>query len=122
MIKKTIVTLILVGFLFGFFLIENQNVANQNVEITIQVVYSEQNIYEQQLNVRKGETLLYVLEKEMHVVSVHYVGLGHMITEIRDLKQSGNKYIMIYVDGEPSMVGIDGIEIISGMIVTFKLE
>jgi len=122
MIKKTIVTLILVGFLFGFFLIENQNVANQNVEITIQVVYSEQNIYEQQLNVRKGETLLYVLEKEMHVVSVHYVGLGHMITEIRDLKQSGNKYIMIYVDGKASMVGIDGIEIISGMIVTFKLE
>lgn len=120
-VMKLVVTLLVVGFLFGFFLVQQSNEARNSGEVTIQVIYTDDLMFEEVLTFKVGDTLMGLLITNYEIEYISYLGLGRMITKIRDLQQTQNAYIMIFVDGELSSVGIDLIELEDGIVVSFKL-
>ena len=121
-IGKIFLTVFFLSFLVAFFLIDNNNTANHSGSFTVEVFYTEDAIYRKDIVYQPDDNLKGILEQNLHICFEHYVGIGNMVTCVRDLEQTGSKYIMIYVDGELSSVGIDDIVIKNGMTITFKLE
>ncbi len=70
----------------------------------------------------QSDTLLLLLDNELDLEYIYFIGIGHFITKINNLEQTDNRYILIYIDGEPSQYGIDQIIIYNGMEIQFILS
>lgn len=67
-------------------------------------------------------SLYEALSEQLEIDYTHYYGLGRFIIRIDFLRQTENRYIIIYINGERATTGIDDIYYETDMTVSFVLE
>ena len=118
--KILVVIFLLVLLIGGFFLIKNVSVADSDGVITIEVIDKEENVLKvKEIEFRKGDTLVKLLEKNFDNVVFNSTSYGNLLLCIESIETDfTTSYISIYVNDESSMVGIDGIELIDGIKIS----
>lgn len=121
MIKKTLITIFLILFIIGFYLVDfKNNEVNFQGQIDVIIVY-EDYLDTQTIQFDRGDTLLLILEKNFVLEYEHYLGLGNMIIRIDDLIQSDGHYIVMFVNDEFATTGVDLIQLEHEMVIRFEL-
>lgn len=98
---------------------EEQELAEDEVRITITIDDGNQYVSEEVVQVEEGDILLNVLEDAFYVEEDN--GFITSIERVSDDEDEG-KYWMYYVDGEPSPVGAGEYELNGGEEIIFDLQ
>lgn len=98
---------------------EEQELAEDEVRITISIDDGNQYVSEEVVQVEEGDILLNVLEDTFYVEEDN--GFITSIERVSD-DEDEEKYWMYYVDGEPSPVGAGEYELNGGEEIIFDLQ
>lgn len=98
---------------------EDQELAEDEVRITITIDDGNENVSEEVVQVEEGDILLDVMKDTFYVEEDS--GFITSIERVSDDADEG-KYWMFFVDGEPSQVGAGEYELNGGEEITFDLQ
>lgn len=122
-ILKTIITVILiVGLAIGGGLFLRKYISNGDGTMTIQVVDQDGKlVINDKWKFNDGDTALGILKEHYVIRSNESFGMT-IIYDINDVKTDGNHYFLaLYNNDEMSMVGIDSIKLVDGIVLKFEV-
>ena len=119
--KIVVVILLLVAMIGTFFIIKNVNEADSEGVIIVEVMDKDENVVKtKEIEFYAGDTLAELVKKNFDNVVINESNYGNLILCIETVETDfTTSYISINVNGEPSMVGMDQIELIDGITITF---
>jgi hypothetical protein len=68
-----------------------------------------------------GDNLFDIIEENFDIEYQNDPMWGHYITSIENLSSDSSSFISIFVNGDESTKGIDDIELVDGMTISFRL-
>lgn len=111
-----------IGIVFTIIFINNPDFAKTKGTVTIELVDLDDNlVLSKDINFKEKDTLVSIVSDEFDNVLIEN-GMVITIEEFTTDTINWSVYISILVNGEYSMVGINDIELIDELIVTFKME
>lgn len=122
MSKKILITIILILTSFVAISYLNNLKSRESVagEVIIEIHYPN-TIEKRYFSIEENQSLLEIL-LDNYYIEYETFSFGIFITRIEDLKQNGNSYIMIYLNGNISLVGVSDLILTNEDIIYFKLE
>lgn len=117
--KLEIFTLIILFIVFIWTVLYLLEVSKESQENGVAIVIIT-GTYE--IEFEEGETALELIMENFNTELQTYSFLGVFIICIEDICQTGTQYVIIYVDGEKSSVGISQIVLYDGIEIEFRLE
>ncbi len=122
-VLKLIITVVLiVGLAIGSGLLLRKYISNTDGTMTIQVI--DQNgelVINDKWKFSEGDTALGILKEHYTIRSNESFGMT-IIYDINDVKTDGNHYFLaLYNNDEMSMVGIDSIKLVDGIVLKFEV-
>ena len=119
--KIVVVILLLVAMIGTFFIIKNVNEADSDGVIIVEVMDKDENVVKtKEIEFYIGDTLAELVKKNFDNVVINESNYGNLILCIETVETDfTTSYTSINVNGEPSMVGMDQIELIDGITITF---
>lgn len=115
----TIIVLIIVSLVSIFLLKTKESTTKGIVIIEVIELNNEKVIYDE-IPFKEGDTLLGLLKANYTLRSDDSYG-STFLYDINDVKTGNDTFLGIYVNGEMSMVGVDLIELVDGLIVSFRV-
>lgn len=121
-LKLVITTILIVGLAIGCGLLLRKYTSNVDGTISIQVVDQDGKlVINDKWDFNEGDTALGILKEHYEIRSDDSWG-STFIYDIDDVKTDGNQYFLaLYVNDEMSVVGIDLIEPVDGMVIKFEV-
>ena len=111
-----------IGIVFTIIFINNPDFAKTKGTVTIELVDLDDNlVLSKDINFKEKDTLVSIVSDEFDNVLIEN-GMVITIEEFTTDTLNWSVYISILVNGEYSMVGINDIELVDELIVTFKME
>ena len=111
-----------IGIVFTIIFINNPDFAKTKGTVTIELVDLDDNlVLSKDINFKEKDTLVSIVSDEFDNVLIEN-GMVITIEELTTDTINWSVYISILVNGEYSMVGINDIELVDELIVTFKME
>lgn len=111
-----------IGIVFTIIFINNPDFAKTKGTVTIELVdLDDKKVLSKDINFKEKDTLVSIVSDEFDNVLIEN-GMVITIEELTTDTINWSVYISILVNGEYSMVGINDIELVDELIVTFKME
>ena len=111
-----------IGIVFTIIFINNPDFAKTKGTVTIELVdLDDKKVLSKDINFKEKDTLVSIVSDEFDNVLIEN-GMVITIEEFTTDTINWSVYISILVNGEYSMVGINDIELVDELIVTFKME
>ena len=111
-----------IGIVFTIIFINNPDFAKTKGTVTIELVdLDDKLVLSKDINFKEKDTLVSIVSDEFDNVLIEN-GMVITIEEFTTDTLNWSVYISILVNGEYSMVGINDIELVDELIVTFKME
>lgn len=111
-----------IGIVFTIIFINNPDFAKTKGTVTIELVdLDDKKVLSKDINFKEKDTLVSIVSDEFDNVLIEN-GMVITIEEFTTDTLNWSVYISILVNGEYSMVGINDIELVDELIVTFKME
>ena len=111
-----------IGSVFTIIFINNPDFAKTKGTVTIELVdLDDKKVLSKDINFKEKDTLVSIVSDEFDNVLIEN-GMVITIEELTTDTINWSVYISILVNGEYSMVGINDIELVDELIVTFKME
>ena len=111
-----------IGIVFTIIFINNPDFAKTKGTVTIELVdLDDKKVLSKDINFKEKDTLVSIVSDEFDNVLIEN-GMVITIEELTTYTINWSVYIWILVNGEYSMVGINDIELVDELIVTFKME
>ena len=111
-----------IGIVFTIIFINNPDFAKTKGTVTIELIdLDDKKVLSKDINFKEKDTLVSIVSDEFDNVLIEN-GMVITIEELTTDTINWSVYISILVNGEYSMVGINDIELVDELIVTFKME
>ena len=111
-----------IGIVLTIIFINNPDFAKTKGTVTIELVdLDDKLVLSKDINFKEKDTLVSIVSDEFDNVLIEN-GMVITIEEFSTDTLNWSVYISILVNGEYSMVGINDIELVDELIVTFKME
>ena len=111
-----------IGIVFTIIFINNPDFAKTKGTVTIELVdLDDKKVLSKDINFKEKDTLVSIVSNEFDNVLIEN-GMVITIEEFTTDTLDWSVYISILVNGEYSMLGINDIELVDELIVTFKME
>lgn len=123
LILKTIITIVLiVGLAVGCGLLLRKYTSKAEGTVYIQVINQDGKlVIDDKWSFNEGDTVLGVLQEHYEIRSDDSWG-STFVYDINDVKTDGDQYFLsLYVNDEMSIVGIDLVELVDGVIIKFEV-
>ena len=111
-----------IGIVFTIIFINNPDFAKTKGTVTIELIdLDDKKVLSKDINFKEKDTLVSIVSDEFDNVLIENC-MVITIEEFTTDTLNWSVYISILVNGEYSMVGINDIELVDELIVTFKME